>query len=416
MKNKPKLLGIFLLQAITLNLAAQTFQWKRSLKPELSSGWHTFSMPVEVVAKTKPGFADLRIFTIGQKGDTTEVPYVLDDPSNHKSIEQKSFSILNKAAKEGRFYYTLEQTEGMATLNEIQLSFADENFDLRVTLEGSMDQQEWFTLLKDYRVTGIHNSKADFSFTTLTTDFSNYKYYRLNYATARDPRLTAAQYGISLKMNEGAWWEMKGNILKNDHQKKEQQTTCVIELPEPFPVSLLQFFIKDSFDYIRPVSISIIPWPDNLTGSDEDKFIPVSNGTLNSFDKQQIGLNEQLTQKLKIVISNNDNAPLTIDSILVKSRKMLVITRVPEAPQYVMMYGNKALSTPQYDLDEVLEKIEMPDFGNITVGEEQRNVPEAPKSWWEHNYWLYVLMGLVIVMLGWFTLKMMRNKTEEITN
>lgn len=410
MKSKPVIIWLALLQAIVITATAQSFSWKRSLQTELNSGWHSFSIPVEIAAKTKPGYSDLRIFAIGPQNDTTEVPYVLENAIPFSQKEEKFFTILNKAIRDGRYYYTLEPKDGMADLNEIKLGFSEKNFDLQVTLEGSMDQQEWFVLLKDYRVTAIKNNKADFQFTTLITNISRYKFYRLNYVAPKDPVLVTAQYDISMKQNEGAWWEYKTAIEKVENLKKEKQTTCMVVLPEPLPVSLARFYIKDSIDYIRPVRIQAIPWPENSAGTDEEKLINITSGTLNSFDRQQIGFGELITRRLKIIISNNDNLPLTIDSIMLKSGKKRVITRLPEASEYIMMYGNKEMAAPQYDLAEILSKMELPDSGNITIGAEERNLPEKPKSWWESNTWLYVLMGLIIVMLGGFTMKMMRRK------
>jgi len=410
MKIKPVIACLALLQVLAVTATAQSFSMKRSLQPELSSGWHSFSMPVEITAKTKPRYSDLRIFAIGPKNDTAEVPYVLENAIPFTEKEEKFFTILNKAVRDGRYYYTLEPKDGMANLNEIILGFSEKNYDLQVTLEGSMDQREWFALLKDYRLTAIKNNKADFEFTTLITNLSSYKYYRVNYAIPKDPVLETAQYDISMKQNEGAWWEQKAAIEKVENLKKEKQTTCMVVLPEPIPVSLVRFYIKDSIDYIRPVRIQAIPWPENTIGTDEEKLINITTGTLNSFDKQQIGFGELITRRLKIIITNNDNLPLTIDSIILKSGKKLVITRLPEASEYIMMYGNKVMAAPQYDLAEVLSKMELPNFGNITVGAEERNVPEKPKGWWESNTWLYVVMGLIIIMLGGFTMKMMRKK------
>ncbi len=404
--------SVLLLLLITLTGTAQSFSWKRGLQTELSSGWHSFSIPAEISTKTKPGYSDLRIFAINDKNDTTEVPYVLQNSTSSSQKEAENFSILNKTKRDGRFYYTLEQKEVTKKLNEIKLSFSDNNFDLKVTLEGSRNQEEWFEILKDYRITAIQNSRADFQFTTLFTNFSSYKYYRLHYAAPKDPVLINAQHDLSMKQNEGSWWQHKSSIEKVENLKKEKQTVCLIVLPKPLPVSLVQFYIQDTIDFIRTARIQAIPWPEKNTGTDEEKFINITAGTLNSFDKQQFELDEIITQRIKIIISNNDNAPLTIDSIILKSSKKLLITRVPEASTYLMMYGNKALAAPQYDLAEVLLKMQLPDFGNVTVGAEERNLPEKPKSWWESNTWLYALMGLIMVMLGGFTLKMMRRKSE----
>lgn len=408
MKVKPFYLSLPVFLVTITQVFGQSFEWTRTIAPSKSAGWHMFSLPPEMAAKTQANYPDLRIMAVDKKGDTTEVPYFLSYPQHQQKKVGEALNILNKTTREGLFYYTLEQPGKVVSLNEIELNFEEKNFDIKVNLEGSLNQQEWFSILKDYRITGIHNSKADFHFTTLGMSFSNYKFYRLSFAAPKNPELLTAYADITMKQDDAAWWIYPNLKNKIETKNIEKETISVIDLPGPLPVSLIQIHITDTIQFIRPVTIKVVPFTGNGEARNEDPFVTVGTSTLNSFDKQIIETSNIITKKVKVIIHNANNTPLKVDSIILKASKQQVITRLPEAEKYMLLYGNKKVSAPYYDLEEVFAHIPLPELGNIQVGPETRNLPEKAKSWWESNNWLYALMGLIIVMLGGFTLKMMR--------
>ncbi len=388
--------------------SGQAFTWSRTLKPEKSAGWHKFALPPEMAAKVQPGYRDVRIMAIDKKGDTTEVPYFLDYPKPISEKPQMAFNILNKTTREGLFYYTLEQPGKIESLNEIELGFSKKNFDLKVTLEGSQRQEEWFTILRDYRITAIQNNQADFHYTTLTLPMSGYKYYRLSYAAPDDPALLTAHSMVSVKPDESAFWVYPRSNYRIDIQNTEKETVCSIEGPGPMPVSVIRVHVADSIQYIRPVTILGIPFQSSGGLKKENPFITLATATLNSFEHQPIEIPATLTGSLKLIIHNADNPPLKVDSITLESYRQQVITRLPEAEKFLLLYGSRQAHAPQYDLKEVFEKLTLPEPAKMETGPEIRNLPEKPKSWWENNAWLYVLMGLMVLILGGFTLKMMK--------
>jgi hypothetical protein len=64
-----------------------------------------------------------------------------------------------------------------------------------------------------------------------------------------------------------------------------------------------------------------------------------------------------LLRNLKIDSSNQDNQPLTIDTIKVKGYEHELIARFAEQASYFLTYGNKTAASPHYDLDCFADKI-----------------------------------------------------------
>ena len=170
---------VILLIVPSLPLKAQwdQFQYQRSLSG-IEDTWHRIDLPNEIFSKLKPDYADIRIMGINAKGDTIEAPYVLEHPIVNPVVEQSPFKLLNQSRKGGLFYITLESPK-QQEINRIHLNLGDQNFDWEVQLEGSQDQQEWFSLLKDYRILSVANGHSDYSFTTLHFPNAQYRYYRL---------------------------------------------------------------------------------------------------------------------------------------------------------------------------------------------------------------------------------------------
>jgi hypothetical protein len=220
----------------------------------------------------------------------------------------------------------------------------------------------------------------------------------------------AAYSNVTLKQDDAAWWIYPDFKNKRETKNVGKETVTVIDLPGPLQVSLIQIHIADTIQYIRPVTIQVVPFEKNGQENKEDPFVYITSGTLNSFDKQLIEVPGIITERVKVIIQNADNTPLKVDSITLKSSRQQVITRLPGAEKYLLLYGKKNGTAPDYDLEEVFASMPLPELGNIQVGPEKRNIPEKPKSWWEKDLWLYALMGLIIVMLGGFTVRMMRKR------
>src|SRR5690606_40823506 len=64
------------------------------------------------------------------------------------------------AHNESGYFFTFEMP-AREPINQLYLQFKEKNFDWKIRLEGSHDQQEWFTIADDYRIVSISNQLTD---------------------------------------------------------------------------------------------------------------------------------------------------------------------------------------------------------------------------------------------------------------
>jgi hypothetical protein len=136
------------------------------------------------------------------------------------------------------------------------------------------------------------------------------------------------------------------------------------------------------------------------------------SGTLNSLDKNEFKFSSKTVQKLKILIHNQDNQPLTIDTLHVKGYEHEILARFTEQATYFLTYGNKIAAKPIYDIDRFTNKVTSTlttlDIGNELIIEKEKVSEIAPL--FINKTWLWGIISLTIIVLGWYTIKMIRKE------
>ncbi len=102
---------------------------------------------------------------------------------------------------------------------------------------------------------------------------------------------------------------------------------------------------------------------------------------------------------------------MSINGISANGYKYQLIGRFTEKADYNLVYGNASVSGPSYDIKKFATKIPE-SLNSLSLGEEKFIVKTEPvkvKPLFENNYWLWLIIGVVILILGGFTLKMLRN-------
>ncbi len=116
-------------------------------------------------------------------------------------------------------------------------------------------------------------------------------------------------------------------------------------------------------------------------------------------------------KKLRLIIDNNDNRPLQIDSVSIEGYRHRLIARFEKPATYFLFYGQPKAVKANYDISRFTEKIPTT-LLPLELGEEQLNIasPSGNGALFENKIWLWMLMTLIIITLGWFSFSMMREK------
>ena len=385
------------------------YNYKREITG-VSDQWHRLELPDDIFGKLSKNLSDLRIYGITDHDDTLEAPYVLRLMQEKISDKEVSFETINPSRNDAGYFFTFEipTTE---PINKINLEFRQQNFDWRIKLEGSHDQADWFTVADNYRILSIKNDLTDFRFTSLNFPTSKYRYFRIFIKSHEKPDLFKA--AISLKeITEGSYrnYQIRKSLTKINSQTR--QTEIDIELPSAVPVSKIRISITDAFDYYRPITIKYLADSFKTEQGWRYTYNTLTSGILNSIEEKTFTCNSVTFQKLKIIISNQDNQPLNVDNIEIKGYVHELATRFNQPATYFLTYGNSSAYKPQYDIARFSDKI--PEvLTTLELGEElmiEKEVKPEKSPLFKNPAWLWAIMVLIILLLGWFTLKMLKNQ------
>ncbi|MFO7673212.1 MAG: DUF3999 family protein, partial [Lutibacter sp.] len=325
-------------------------------------------------------------------------------------VKDVNFRFLNTTQNEKGYYFTLE-VPSEEVLNQLKLDFKEENFDWKLTLEGSQNQQEWFTVVDDYRILSIKNAATDYQFTKIIFPGAKFRFFRLLVKSEENPELANVKATYNETMN-GDFVDYAIANINTIQNKEEQKTTLEIDLKSTVAVSFLQIKVKDTFDYYRPISIQYVA--DSIKTDQGWNYLyeNLTTGTLSSIENNEFKFESTILKKLKISIFNQDNEPLNIETIEAKGYVHELLVRFTEPAAYFLTYGNNKATKPNYDIERFISKV--PDTITVlTLGNEQKIDKTATTTapLFKNKMWLWGLMGIIILVLGWFSVKMMKKKS-----
>jgi len=408
MKTKLIYLNLLILLSSTLVHAQLNGQLYTQKILNITDQWHTLDIPVSVLSKAKKNQSDIRIVGITADNDTISAPYFIEVLSEKKEILESPLQLLNPSRLGNMEYVTLKP-ESPRAINQIKLEFSASNFDYLLSLEGSNDNREWYTIVSDYRVLSIHAAPQKYSFTTILFPDSEYEYYRVAIPKATtSPSITSARTLYTEKSNESTVHYQHGPLS----QKIEDNNTTLLEvtLKHHVPVASLQLLTKNENDFIRQIKISALVDSIQTEKGWTYSYQDVYSGNYTSFENHSYDLNNIHTNKLRILIYHGENSPFKVDDIRILGYIYRLTARFDKPANYYLAYGNKRATKPTYDIELFKDKIPkdlvqltLEDTSTLLTPTLKDNESEPSKTW------LWITMGIIILILGVFTVRMMRN-------
>ena len=409
LKLRIRIIGLLLFSALSLQAQINKYQFKRNLNG-LTTNWHSLEIPNEVFKNSKKGLEDLRIY--GFKGkDTIEVPYILEQSIDQITERETPFNIINQSAKDNSYFYTFHSTDA-DIINQIKLSFTEGNFDWKLTLEGSNDNSQWFTILKNYRILAIKNNNTDYHFTDLNFPSAKFKFFRIAINANKQPELNAIKI-LKKDTLKGIYKDINSENYELINDIKNKQTLIQLRLANPSLLSYLKINTQSSLDYYRTLKIEYATDSIKTEKGIQYNYASLYEGIISSLEPTEFNFTSTLVDRLKITIVNNDNQPLSIQNIILKGPVYELIGRFDDPTlTYALYYGKKDANAPMYELKNFQNKIPIY-LTTLKVGDEEKNssyqTKEITKPLFEQKVWLWYLMALIIILLGFFAFKMLKS-------
>ncbi len=375
---------------------------------KIENQWHSIELPDDIYGKISNNMTDIRIYGITQSKDTIEAPYVLQVNAPKTTNTEIPFETINKSHNHKGYYYTFKNKQ-QRKVNELTLDFDDKNFDWKIQLEGSMNQNEWFSILNNYRIVSIKNEQTDYQFTKLIFPASQYTYLRLLIPSDKNPNLNHA----SLKQLTTSNGHLNTYIVEEmaiREMKKHKQTEVIVSLNTPVPVSKIIIHVSDTIDYYRPVTLKYLSDSIKTEKGWKYNYVSLRTGTLSSLEKNEFNIQSTVLKRLKIIIYNHDNQPLHVSSIELNGYQHLLKARFSQPANYYLCYSNNKAPKPIYDIHKFSDKIPEKLY-KLELGKEKKiiKVQAKPPTPLINKVWLWVIMLVVIAILAWFSVKMLKS-------
>lgn len=385
-----------------------SFDYQRTLQ-NVAEDWHKIQLTPDIFNQLKGNLNGIRIYGITKNNDTIEAPYILNVLKGKRIDKTVDFKQLNTSFNSNGYYFSFKVPTEDA-INEITLDFSNKNFDWKLNLEGSQDQKEWFTVVDDYRILSIKNQQTDYEFSTIHIPVSNYTYYRLLIKTKDKPILNSASLLLDEITNVSSTnYDIKK--IEMTQNKDRKQSIVNIELVNAVPLSQLSFRVNENFDYYRPVKIEYLKDSTKTEKGWRYFYKALKRTTLSSVEDTSFDFSSTICNKLKITVENGSNVPLTLSNFMVSGYKHELVARFTTPASYFLSYGNENANAPRYDIASFTNKIPTQlialSFGDEMIIEKDDS---RTSPLFENKLWMWVLMILIIVVMGWFTFKMLGKK------
>lgn len=409
MKLNNRLLALLLFGSFSILTQGQiqTYAYERMIG-ELESGWYFVNLPEDIYSNLNNDFSDIRILGTTKNHDTIEAAYAIREQAPRRSSINIAFTEFNRVQKKNKQLISFKLGE-IHLINAIALQFNKQNFNVEVGLEGSFDGKNWFQIIDSYRLVSISNHYVSYKHTTLNlTSPSNYKYYRVNFLQINGLEITKAK--ISYTDSEPGKYITYGSSFNTTTDNNRQETQVEIKLQNNVPLNRLDLAIESNFDYYRPYTLFALLDSFKIDNKWEKRFRTVSTGVLSSLESPGIEFDKVFTNQLQVVIQNNDNTPLDVTGVETWGFEHKLFFRVLETGKFKLIYGDKEAEKPNYDIAFFTPHDTV--FAPLLLGAEIYTGLNNGKGIAEEGIkkvWLWLVMGIIVVVLVAFTIKMIKN-------
>lgn len=384
--------------------------YKREIQTNSNkTNWKYIPIVEQMYAYTTISEKNIRIKNVYQD-KVTEIPFILSDNlSRNENIEVVG-QIRNKVvAKDGYYYTILNDKKYLSTLNEIQLFFKNSNFDWKIRLEGSNDGKEWFTILNDYRILRYENEQVSYSFAKLNFGIVDYQYYRLRLPQDQEPVLEKVVLGYYKPLNKFTTKDFSIDKIYNNTEDK----TSVIDfsLGQILPIYAMKMHLYQDKFYNRNFDLYKVISQDNQT-----RYQHIFSNVLSSESDNYFVLGDRLVgSKFRIIIENKNNLPISFNKIELETYQQGIIFEAKLKGDYWIEY-NDNYGYPDYDLVNFKEEILTQNFDTVHLGEQQEVITSKEENILAKEpskYWMWALLGVIIIGLGYFSLKIINDKSKQ---
>ena len=398
---KSKNLLAFILNLFFVNiLFAQDFAATATLNTVPKSGFYKIYITPQLSSHLKADLSDFRIND--NRGE--QVQYILDGKNNFSTKSNFiEFTIISNAVNEKKnTILIIENKREPNTVSEILLVLKNSSVSRNAKISGSNDNTKWFIIENSIVISQENEKINSYYVNKISIAKSNYKYFKIEIDNQKEDPYNILKAGINLENDKKVETLYNQNPTLKFTQKDSSNKKTYISFNNDnnFSIDKLTPYFSGQKLYDRTVEIYLNK--NNLFHS-----FNIKSSTANIFEINKI--KEKLFQ---LVIDNNDNPPLKLDSLITYQIESYVITYLEQGKQYQILAENRFALKPNYDLEKFKDSIptiiESIGFGEIKTIDKTKSVEKQ-----KNNYWLWFAIVAAILVMGLLTKSLLADMKKK---
>jgi hypothetical protein len=375
---------------------AQTFRYKANIDPVKKSGFYSVTVTPQLSSYVKPDFSDLRIIN-----ENNPVPYLLG--SNLPMLKPDYFrplKIINNTLTDSGKTMLIIENDPIVKIDGLTLRIKNAAISRTISLSGSDNLGDWYAIIENVNLEKRYVQDRDSYLENISFPLSSYRYLRIMVYNGKNDPLNIIAAGRLVKPDSsGALPPVLNPVMMYKRKDSSNHISYLTVFnPEAFHISYVRLQVRGPKFFKRNVEI--------LTDQQQLGNFIISSDS--AFLFQLPVFNDS---SFRIMIYNEDNAPLDISSISTAQDAEKIITYLEPDKSYQLQMTCKSVTPPHYDLLNFRDSIPafIPDlkFGKI----EPIGTVDNPgdKSFFRKG-WLWIAMAVVLSLLVLLTVRL----TKEV--
>ena len=401
--------ALFILLCIALDLAAQegAYKWQSPVSGLNGAGYYRLLLTPDVRSRSDNDGADLRL--VDSSGNY--VPYLLKPETvvNHAA----DMTILPVTSSvDARTETIIIENKNALTLSELQLTLRNKAQGTAAQMSGSDDGEKWFDINTNIYLSPSAEMHADTFEQTISFPPVRYKNLRLTIKARRSIPVNIIKAAVVRSVVTSAKYSIipLPTISQKDSTQKSYIT---LDYKEAYTIDRLILNVSGARLYHRQVEI--------YTRIDTGKWIAAGNGLVSSAGENSLTINAK-TRQLLLVIENEDNKPLHIESVQSLQLNLYLISYLDGDRNYFLVFGNSKAKRPSYDLayfedsirHNVLKDISSGNISSNTIIPNMEPAKKATGSKGLNKWWIWPMLTVILGVMLYFTITMSRDIASKV--
>ncbi|MBK5719366.1 hypothetical protein JGH11_00640 [Dysgonomonas sp. Marseille-P4677] len=393
---------------ITSGIFAQSI-WKADILPVEISGYYNVKLSQEIIGLSEDfRLTDIRI----RDKDSKEIPYFLRSVNPVEEISSfENYALKQNIVKDSLNILIIDNNKG-ENISHFYIVAQNADVTKYARVRGSNDEEQWYIVKQATRISDLgYERELSDEIMILDIPQGNYKYYEITLSNNQKSPLKILRVGkIKNSSIYGQFTEILTEEFNLSDNSKDKKTYITFpSLVGSYRISKMEFKVKSKFQYLRQTRIvdkanhnSVVF---DLSSKSENTFF------INDF---------KLDKDIPIEIENNDNLPLSIDSIRVYGLNRYLCAYLEEGKSYGLYIetGNNIL--PDYDIEHFRKDIpnDLPVVSTLGLEQIQSgdDIAKRELSWIEKPVFLWgviIVIGLFLVFVCVKMIKELKMRNKE---